>query len=169
VTSVNKWQVPLFTFIGILGASTVLYGLLTQPVAQVYYVTGAAMLLLTAIYFRLTFFVALELILIAGHGAILLGIGQVLQAGIPILLTTQFLAYYLLSGQLNNIFRLIGIIGIALLSIAFAYENQWIFLYGSLAVSIFAFYQVYQKRWAALLWAALNSIYAVIAAYKILV
>lgn len=160
-------QAALYILIGILGACTTLYGL-TQPSAQIDYVAGASLLLVAAIYFQLTYFVALELILIAGHGAILLGIGSVLQAVLPILLSAQFLAYYLLSGQLGNIFRLIGIIGIALLSIGFAYENQWIFFFGSFGVSIFAFYQTYYKHRAALLWAILNLIYVFIAAYKLI-
>ena len=160
-------QEALFISVGIIGASVILYGL-TQTNAQLFYVAGATMLLVTAVYFQLTYFIALELILLAGHGAILLGIGPVLQAVLPILLSTQLLVYYLLSGRLGNIFRLIGIIGIALLSIGFAYQNQWIFAFGSLGVTIFAFYQVYQTRKVALLWGVLNLVYFFIAAYKLI-
>lgn len=164
---VNKQRIPtLFIFIGVMGACTILYGF-QQPLPQVFYVIGASLLLITALYFQLTFFIALELILIAGHGAILLGIGPVLQAVLPILLSIQFLAYYVLSGRLENVFRLIGIIGIALLSIGFADENQWIFFFGSLGIAIFAFYQVYEGYRAALLWALFNLIYVGIAAYKL--
>ena len=160
-------QEAIFLSIGIIGALIIFYGL-TQTAAQLYFVIGSTMLMSTAMYFQLTYFVALELILMAGHGAILLGIGPVLQIVLPILLCTQLLAYYLLSGRLENIFRLIGISGIAILSIGFAYENQWIFLSGSLAVAIFAFYQAYEGRRVALLWAALNSVFALICAIKLI-
>jgi hypothetical protein len=166
---VNKNSLaPWFFSIGIIGACIILYGLTQTIVPQIYYVVGASFLLMTAIYFQLTYFVALELILIAGHGAILLGIGPVLQAVLPILLSIQFLAYYILSGRLESIFRVIGITGIALLSIAFAYTNPWLFLYGSLGVGIFAFYQVYQGYRAALLWGIFNIVYISIATYKLI-
>lgn len=162
----KKHQATIFFTIGILGAITILCGL-TQPFPQIYYVTGASLLLITAIYFQLTFFVALELILLAGHGAILLGIGPVLQAVIPVLLSLQFLAYYLMSGRLENIFRLIGITGIALLSIGFAFQDAWIFFFGSLGIATYALYQVYQGERAAWLWAIINLIYASISGFKI--
>lgn len=151
---------------GILGAIITLYGL-AQPQAHLYYVIGTSFMLVTAIYFRFTYYIALDIILIAGHGAVLLGIGPLSQVILPILLCAQLLIYYLLSGQLKNIFRLIGITGIALLSIAFANENQWMLLFGSLSVVIFSLYQVYRGRLVALLWAILNTILALISSYKI--
>ena len=160
-------QAAIFLSIGVMGACVILYGL-TQPAAQLYYVIGSALLMSTAMYFQLTYFVALELILMAGHGAILLGIGPVLQVVLPILLCVQLLIYYLLSGRLENIFRLIGILGIALLSIGFAYENQWIFFFGSLAIAIFAIHQVYEGKRIALLWASLNLVFALLAATNLI-
>ncbi len=85
---------------------------------------GGTFLLATAIYFKLTYFIALEIILIAGHGTALLGLNPVLQIILPALLTLQLFIYYLFMGQLNSIFKLIGIIGIALLSAGLTYENQ---------------------------------------------
>lgn len=163
----KNWKTAFFLIIGSVGAGITLCGL-TQASAHLFYVIGASCLLATAIYFKLTYFIALQLILIAGHGAVLLGIGPISQVVLPILLCLQFLAYYLLSGQLNNIFRLIGIAGIALLSIAFSYENQWVFFSGGLAIAIFSFYQVYHGRQVALLWAILNMIFMVISAIKII-
>lgn len=164
----NNSLATLFFSIGIMGACVILYGFTQHTTPQIYYVIGASMLLVTAIYFQLTYFIALELIVIAGHGAILLGIGPVSQAVLPVLLSIQFLVYYILSGRLENVFRLIGIVGIALLSIGFADENQWIFLFGGLGVSIFAFHQVYQGYRAALLWGIFNLIYVSIATYKLM-
>ena len=109
---------------------------------------------------------ALEIILLSGHGAILLGIGTVLQLALPILLCVQLLVFYFLSGRLNNIFLLIGIAGIAVISIGFAYENQWIFFIGSAFVAIYAFYNVQRHR-VSLLWAVLNVLFALIAITKI--
>lgn len=159
----------LYLFAGIVGSTTILSGQ-TQPIAQeLYYIIGAALLLATAIYFNLTFFIALELILIAGQGGVLLNIGTVPQLVLPILLCLQLLAYYFLSGQLKNIFLLIGVCGIPLLSIDFAYENQWACLFGSLAIAIFATNQVYNGRHIALLWVILYTIFMLTAIYKLVI
>ena len=163
----NKYaQETLIYFTGILGGLTILYGI-TQTSPTFYFVFGSACLLVTALYHKLTYFIALELILMAGHGAILLGIGTVSQIVLPILLCVQLLTYYLLSGQLNNIFLFIGIIGTALLSIGFSYTNQWIFFLGSLAVAIYSFFKVHQGIRIAFLWGALNTVFVVVALYKL--
>lgn len=156
----------LYLTIGIIGAFIILYGI-TQPSANLYYLVGTIFMLVTAIYFKFTYYVALDLILIAGQGAILLGIGLVSQVILPILLCLQLLIYYLLIGQLRNIFRLIGIAGIALLSIAFANQNQLELLIGSMSVVIFSFYQVYRGRPTALLWGILYFIFAIISSYEV--
>ncbi len=103
----------------------------------------------------------------AGHGAILLGIGTTLQLALPVLLCIQLLAFYFMSGQLNNIFLLIGITGIAVLSVGFSYENQWIFFIGSFSIAIYAFYTAYKGKTITLLWAILNSLFALIAICKL--
>ena len=167
-------QTALYVVAGALGAIIIgiviiFCGLaLSQTEAHIYYVVGACFMLVTAIYFRFTYFIALELILIAGHGAVLLGLGSISQIVLPILLCLQLLLYYLLSGQLNNIFRLSGIAGIALISIGFSFENQWVFLFGSMGISIFSFYQVYRGRLVALLWAILNTIFVFVSFFKII-
>ena len=165
---INK-EDAIYLSLGLIGALIVLYGFMqthTQPTLD--YVIGAFFLLTTAIYFKLTYFIALQLILIAGHGAILLGIGSVSQLILPILLCLQLFIYYSLSGQLNNPYLFIGIVGIALLSIAFAYENSWVVISGSLAISIYAFNQVYKKRLVALLWALLNLAFVLGSTYKLI-
>ncbi|HHF7347292.1 TPA: hypothetical protein ACPSKE_000450 [Legionella feeleii] len=163
----TKTQDELFLLIGIIGSIILLVGL-TQTPAQSYYVVGSLLLLFTSLHFKLIYFIALEMILIAGHGAILLGIGTALQMALPILLCLQLLCFYLLSGQINNFFLLIGIIGIAVLSVGFAYENQWVFFAGSLAVAIYAFYSAYKGKRITLLWAFLNSLFALIAILKLI-
>lgn len=155
----------LFLLIGILGGMMSLYGLSQSP-AQLYYVAGSSCLLVTAIYFRLLFFIALEIILISGHGAILLGIGSVLQFAIPVLLCLQLLVFYYLSNQINNLSILIGIAGIAVLSIGLAYENQWVFFSGSSAIAFYAF-SSRSKNNIAWLWGILNILFALIAIIKI--
>ncbi len=139
-----------------------------QTPAQKYYVIGSAFLLITSIHFKLIYFIALEIILMAGHGAILLGIGTIIQLALPLLLCLQLLTFYFLSGQLNNFFLITGILGIAILSIGFSYENQWIFFLGSFFVAVYAFYTVYKGKPVALLWAILNSLFAIIAILKLI-
>ncbi|MCA0403657.1 MAG: hypothetical protein LCH30_07630 [Proteobacteria bacterium] len=153
--------------IGILGSLILLYGL-TQDISQPYFVIGGFLLLTTAVHFKLFYFMALETILIAGHGTIFLGIGRTLQFILPILLTLQLLFYYVFSGQLKNIYIFLGILGISLLSIGFSYENQWVFFLGSSFIAIYAFYYTKEKK-AAFIWAVLNSLFALIAITKLII
>lgn len=161
----KKYKDYFFLLIGVLGSLITLLGLWMLP-AHIYFVIGSSLLLLTSIYFKLTYFIALEMILIAGHGVILLNIGSVLQFALPVLLCLQLLVFYFLSSQLNNIYIVIGIVGIAMLSIGFAYENEWIFFIGSASVAIYAFFLSQQNR-VSLLWVFLNTLFAVIAIVRI--
>jgi hypothetical protein len=163
----KKNQDALYLSSGIIGALVILYDFAqAQTQIDLCYVIGASFMLISAIYFKFTYFVALEMIVIAGHGAVLLDLGTKAQIVLPILLCVQFLAYYLLSGQLNNIFRLVGIIGIALVSIAFSFANQWIFMFGCLCIAFFSFYLVYRGRIVALLWAVLNMTIVIISFFR---
>ncbi|KTC65091.1 Uncharacterised protein (plasmid) [Legionella adelaidensis] len=155
-----------FTLIGIIGAITVLFGF-SQPFAQIYYIVGASLLLFTALYFKLVYFIALELILIAGHGAILLGIGPIQQIILPSLLCLQLFVYYLLSNELKNIFRVIGVIGIALVSIGLSLTHIWVSLFGALSVAIYAGYEVHLGKSAAAIWFFLNLIFVLITGFLI--
>ncbi|MDP3269742.1 MAG: hypothetical protein Q8M40_11965 [Legionella sp.] len=155
-----------YTGLGVLGALIILYGH-TQSYPQVYYIFGSFSLLLTAIHYKLVYFIALELILAAGHSAILLGVGPYTQSALPVLLCFQLLIFYLMMGKDNSIFLLIGVVGIALLSLGFAYNNQWIFFSGSLFVAIYAYYSGYKEYYASYIWAVLNTVFAVLALYQL--
>lgn len=157
----------IYTLLGIVGAITVFFGFF-QPNSQTYYLVGSSLLLATAIYYQLVYFIALELIIIAGHGAIVLGIGSIIQLTLPILLCLQLFIYYLLSKQLDSPFRVIGIVGIALISIGLSYGNDWLLLSGAICVVMFACYDVSQGKKIALLWAILNSSFVVGIAYPLL-
>lgn len=157
-----------FLLLGSIGAVFILYGLIQHP-SQPYYVMGSSLLLVTAIYFNLIYFIALEIIILSGHGATLLGIGPVIQVILPILLSMQLFVYYWLSGGLTNIYRFLGIIGIALLSIGFSFEYAWIFCLGSLCVAIYATHSAYRGEPAATIWAIFNFCIAIFNAYLIIV
>ena len=120
VITENKYHLDLISIIlGVIGAIITFSGLFVDY-PQPYFITGSFLLFLTAIYHRLYFFVALEIILISGHAAIVLGIGTILQVALPILLSFQLMFYYLFSGQTSDFSIIIGIIGIALISIGFS-------------------------------------------------
>jgi hypothetical protein len=161
-----KAQELLYIIAGILGAFIVFFGAVQAP-SEPYYSIGAGLMLLTALYFQLTYFIALEIILLAGHGTIFLGLGPMLQIYLPILLCAQLLTYYVLSSQLQNIYYFIGIVGIALLSIGFAYVNQLLFFFGSFAIAIFAMYLICQGKRIAWLWFILNLAFIFISGYKL--
>ncbi|MFJ1267454.1 hypothetical protein ACD661_02665 [Legionella lytica] len=155
-----------YLFLGVLGALIVLYGT-TQWPPQPYYIIGAIALLGTAIHYKLFYYVALELILIAGHLAIVFGSGRYTQLALPILLCFQLLIFYLFLAKESSIFLLFGICGIALLSVGFAYDQQWIFGTGSSFIAIYSYYSGSRGRSPAYIWAVLNSIFALLSVYKI--
>ncbi|WP_182393521.1 MULTISPECIES: hypothetical protein [unclassified Legionella] len=165
----------IFLFLGCIGSLIILSGLLkffgtTTPQlhSQLYYFIGGVALLLTAIYFRLLFFIALQLILIAGHAAILLGSGPYTQFFLPILMCCQLLTFYLMFGKENSVFLILGVFGIALLSMGFAYNDKWIFFSGSTFIAIYAYYSGYKGLYPSYVWAVLNTIIALLALYRIL-
>lgn len=164
----DKSKAQLYLTFGIIGACILLYGyLFYSQYPQPYYVIGSLLLLLTAIHYKLLYFIALELILVAGHLAILLGTGPYTQAALPILLTLQLLVFYLMVGKNNTLFLLIGIVGIALLSMGFSYHNQWLFFSGSFFTALYAYYNGYKVCRASYLWAVLNTIFVLLALYQI--
>ncbi|MCL9685580.1 hypothetical protein [Legionella maioricensis] len=152
--------------LGIIGSLIILYGY-GQDYPQTYYIFGSFALLATAIHYKLLYFVALEIILAAGHLAILLGVGRYTQMALPVFLCLQLLIFYLMVGKENSIFLLIGIVGIALHSLGFAYNDQWIFFSGSLFIAIYAYHIAYKGRYPAYVWAILNTLFALLALYKI--
>lgn len=151
---------------GAIGALILLFGNF-QNYPQTYYILGSLALLITAIHYKLTYFIALELILAAGHSVILLGIRPYTQFALPILLCLQLLIFYIMIGKENSIFLLVGIAGIALLSIGLSYNNQWVFFFGSMFIAIYAYYGAYMGCYPAYIWAILNSIFATLAIYKL--
>jgi hypothetical protein len=152
--------------LAVFGAIIDIYGTF-QHFPQIYYICGSIAMLITAIHYRLFYFIALELILTAGHSAIVLGVGPYTQFSLPILLCLQLLIFYLMMSKENSIFLLIGIIGIALLSVGLAYDNQWIFFIGSTSIAVYAYYSGAKGRHAAYVWAVLNTLFAAIALYKL--
>ncbi|CAM2756586.1 Uncharacterised protein [Legionella steigerwaltii] len=165
----------IFILLGCLGSLIIVCGLLkffgtTPPQlhSQLYYFIGGVALLVTAIYFRMLYFIALQLILIAGHAAILLGSGPYTQFFLPILLCCQLLTFYLMLGKENKIFLILGVFGIALLSMGFAYNDKWIFFSGSSFVAIYAFYSGHKGLHASYIWAVLNTVIALLALYRII-
>lgn len=161
----EKYKDFFFLFIASVGAVITLFGI-SQNSSQIFYILGASFLLISAVFYNLLYFIALEIILIAGHAAILFGIGTALQIALPLLLSAQLLFFYFLSGRLNSIFLFIGIIGIALISIGFSYNNQWIFLGGSTAIAAYGYYNSKANK-ASLIWAVLNTVFALTALFKI--
>lgn len=152
--------------LGIIGALILLYGN-AQDYPQIYYIFGSFALLTTAVHYKLLYFIALEIILVAGHTAILLSVGRYTQIALPFFLCFQLLIFYLMIGKENSIFLLIGIVGIALLSLGFAYNDQWIFFSGSLFIAIYAYHSGYKGRYPSYIWAILNTIFAALALYKL--
>lgn len=155
--------------LGVLGALITLYGH-SQSHPQLYYILGSFCLLLVAVHYKLVYFVALELILATGHTAVLLGVGLYARVALPILLCIQLLLFYLMLGKKTSIFLLLGIVGIALMSLGFAYNHQWVFFIGSTCIAAYAYYCVYQSKHynPCIIWAVLNTIFAFFSLYQVI-
>jgi hypothetical protein len=164
----KKLSDTTYIVLGVLGGCVGLYGLV-MPTPQYAYILGSLLLLVTAVHFKLFYFIALELIISSGHAAILLGIGPNLQVALPVLLCFQLFVYYLITKQLKNIFILLGIAGIALLSIGFSFDNQWIFVVGGMGIASYAYYCVYKGFRPCLIWAILNTLFSLIAFIHIMI
>jgi hypothetical protein len=149
-----------------MGALVILFGT-SQEVPLPYYLSGASALLATALYFRLLYFIALEFILIAGHLAIVFGSGPYTQFALPVLLCCQLLIFYLMYDKESNIFLVLGILGISLLSMSFAYNNQWTFLIGSTLIAIYAYHSARKGFYPAYIWVVLNVALASLSIYKL--
>ncbi len=157
----------LFILLGCFGTLIILLGI-TQESSYIYYLAGAVALLATAIYYRLFFFIALELILMAGHVAILLGIGPYTQLFLPILLCIQLFTFYSVFSKIK-FFLFLGILGTALLSIGLANNNQWVFFIGSTFIAAYSYYAGYKGQHPAYIWAGLNTALALVALSRIII
>jgi hypothetical protein len=71
-------------------------------------------------------------------------------------------------GKENSVFLVLGIIGIALLSIGFAYDYQWVYFTGTIFVATYAYYSGYKGLHPSYIWAALNTALAFLTLYRIL-
>jgi hypothetical protein len=156
-----------FIYIGSIGALIIFYGAAAQRNPQIYYIIGAVAMLATALYYKLLYFVALELILIARHFSVLLGSGPYTQFALPILLCLQLLTFYFMYSKESSLFIILGIFGIALLSIACAYNNQWVFFSGSACIAIYSYYSGYKGIFPSYTWAALNTALVLLSLYRL--
>lgn len=157
----------LFALLGIPGAIIILYGQHVE-LPQLTYISGGLLLLMTAAWYKQIYFVAMELIQLAGHGANFLNIGLFIQYAVPLLLSIQLLVYYCMTGPMNNIFLFIGVLANCLLALAFTYDNSWIYLFGGAGMAAYAFYCVFKENQAiCYIWAILNTVFALTAAFNI--
>ena len=72
---INVMQ-QFFVFLGVIGAIVCFCGVI-HPTSNGVSAIGAALLLATSIFYRLNYFIALEVIVLASHGAVFFGLGPV--------------------------------------------------------------------------------------------
>ena len=154
---INVMQ-QFFVFLGVIGAIVCFCGVI-HPTSNGVSAIGAILLLAASIFYKLNYFIALEVIVLASHGAVFFGLGPVVQLILPILLCIQLLVYYLLSGQLSAI-KVIGITGIALLPLGVSYNNQVLVFFGCAFIATYSFYVVGKGARIVLIWAFLNTAFA---------
>lgn len=103
----------------------------------------------------------------AGHLAIILRIGPYTQLFLPILLCAQLLTFYIVFSKVK-FFLILGVLGIACLSVGLANNNQWVFFSGSIFIAAYSYYAGHKGQYPAYIWAGLNTILALIALSRIL-
>ena len=92
-----------YIWIGIWGDLFILFGS-TQAYPKPFYIIGGIALLITAMHYKLVFFVALEVIIVTAHLAIVLsGVGPYIQVALPALLCFQLFIFFLMIGKDSRI------------------------------------------------------------------
>lgn len=155
----------IFCLLGIIGAVVCFSGILYPP-GNGLSAIGSIFLLSTAVFYRLIYYIALEVIVLDSHGAIFFGLGPAVELILPILLCLQLLVYYLLSGQLSVI-KMIGITGIATLSLGVSYNNPILIFIGCAAIATYSYYIVGKGTRIGLIWAILNAVIALSTAIRL--
>ena len=108
------------------------------------------------------------MIFISGHAAILLGIGTISQIALPVLLSFQLLFYYLFSGQTSDFTIIIGVFGIALITVGFLINTALVLLLGSSLISIYAYLNLEKSNNISVIWLILNLMFAFVALVRMI-
>jgi hypothetical protein len=156
-------------FIGVVGMLISSYGnLIHQLHTQKWcYFFGASLLLVSSLLERHKFFIALQIIIVAGTITAFTPFSFLLKAAIPIILSAITIIYFAITKQLEDKLTLLGSLGIAFLAAGYAVSRPIVFFFGAVVLMIYSFISYRRGAAIALIWALLNVIFAATATVAI--
>ena len=132
-----------------------------------YFSLGAFCLFLTAILENLALLAMMQLILLAGAGAMLAHFNLIFRTALPILLSVQAILFFGLSGKLRDWETVLGCLGTLFLALGFCTHNPYISFVGAASVTGYAFSLYRGGNKPAIYWIALNSYFTIASLMKI--
>ena len=133
-----------------------------------YFSLGAFFLFITAITENLALLAMLQLILLAGAGAMLAHFNLIFRTALPILLSIQAMLFFGLSGKLHDKVTILGCFGTLCLALGFCTHNPYIAFVGAASVTCYSFSLYRSGHKSAIYWIALNSYFTVASLIKLL-
>lgn len=131
-----------------------------------YFSLGAFCLFITAIIENIPLLAMLQLILLAGAGAMLAHFNLIFRTALPILLSIQAILFFGLSGKLKDLQTILGCAGTLFLALGFCIHNPYISFIGAASITTYAFFLYRSGVKPAIFWIALNSYFAVASIMK---
>lgn len=163
-------------FIGLVGAALVIAGNFFQPSLskQLYYLSGAFVLLLAVVLERNVFFTILQLILVTSNILGFINVPVEWKGGIPIVLTVIGTFYLIAKEEWKNGSTWLGVASLLLLTFGYTISgaDNLTFvlvsrLLGSIPLAIYSFMVYRQGVRFGLLFGLLNTIFVATALYDI--
>lgn len=118
---------------------------------------GALCLFFTAVCENQVLLAMLQLILLAGAGAMYANFNIIFRTALPILLSIQTMVFFVLTGKSRDFETIIGCLGILCLALGFTTHNQVISFIGGAAITAYAALLVRQGFRLAGFWIVLNA------------
>ena len=161
----------LNTSLGILGLTLTIIGTFLDPnlIQKTFFISGASLLLVSSILEKASFFIILEIIVLAGTLVAFFPISTIAKAGVPVTLSIVSIIYLAKQGILHDRVNIVGCLGLLFLATGFAISNPIIYFLGGLTLSIYSYlsYRVSQLT-IALLFAILNAVFTVTSVISII-
>lgn len=131
------------------------------------YLLGGILLLISSALERQIFFIALQIIIVAGAAVAFSSWPVLLKAALPIVLSVAAIVYFAKRNLLTDRLMLFGSLGIAILAAGYAVSNPVIYLLGAFVLMIYSFMSFRRGVKIALVWAILNALFSITAAVTV--
>ncbi len=147
--------------LGVIGLTLIIIGNFLPPllVQKELYMLGSVFLLTSSILEKHTFFVILQVVVLAGTIIAFAPIGAVFKAAVPIGLSIIAIIYFITQGMLKDLHSIVGIIGLVFLAAGYAISNPIIYLLGGFFLAIYSFISYRHGHKIGLIFFILNVVF----------